>query len=161
MDNKKSFNLEGLAFGTMDGIVGILAILTGLGTVGSKIATIVGVLAAGLANSFGNAAGVHVSQESEGIHTPKEIRRLTLASFFATLFVTVILICPLLLFQFNIALVFSWILGLLILALLGYSVSVKNGKFDGKIVLEYVLIGIFVSVVAFFLGEFAKLFIDF
>ncbi len=55
---------EGIAFGLMDGIITILGVLMGLIIVGDKEVLIIGTLAAGIADSFANAAGLHVSQES-------------------------------------------------------------------------------------------------
>ena len=69
MINKHSLEV-GLSFGITSGIITTLGLMVGLhsGT-HSKVTVIGGILTIAIADSFSDALGIHISEESEGIHT--------------------------------------------------------------------------------------------
>jgi hypothetical protein len=148
---------QGMTFGVMDAIINVIGILIGLGVVGNKLTVILGILVAGLANSFGNAAGFHVSEETEGIHTRKEVWLSTLQAFAGTLIVTFILLVPPLILDLFTGITISVVMGITFLVSMGVFVG-KRMKFKrGQILhlaLEYTVIGIVVIIASYFLGYF-------
>jgi hypothetical protein len=147
---------QGMTFGAMDAIINVIGILVGLGLVGNKLAVILGILVAGIANSFGNAAGFHVSEETEGIHTRKEVWLSTVQAFIGTFSVTLILIIP--------PLVLDLFTGVVVSVLMGISLLMGLGLFVGRrlkskrkemlgLVIEYTVTGLAVIVISYILGS--------
>jgi hypothetical protein len=56
---------QGINFGVMDAVVTVLCVMIGLSLTNNKLVLLVGIFTAGMADSFANAAGMHVSQENE------------------------------------------------------------------------------------------------
>ncbi len=156
---KEHHGLQGMTFGMMDAIINVVGIIIGLSVMGNKLAVFVAILVAGIANSFGNAAGFHVSEETEGIHTRKEVWLSTVMTFVGTFVVTMILLLPLLFFNLAGAVITSVSIGIAMLLLLGLIVSRCsrfNKKRTVKLMLEYLAMGIIVIIVAYYLGIFAS-----
>ncbi len=151
--------IQGMTFGAMDAIIMVIGIVVGLGVIGDRTAVFVGILVAGIANSFGNAWGFHVSEETENIHTRKEVWVSTLLSFSGTFLSTLLLITPVLLLPLSQAIPVSVSLGILLITLISLLVSRIKGLGRGaccRLALEYVGISILVIAVSFFLGQFAS-----
>lgn len=158
MRNRKH-GLQGMTFGMMDAIINVLGIMIGLSVMGNRMAVFIAILIAGIANSLGNAAGFHVSEETEGIHTRKEVWMSTIMTFMGTFVATLILIIPILVLGLTGAVITSVVLGILMLLLLGFIVSRCSGYGKGKmarIMLEYLGMGIVVIIIAYYLGIFVS-----
>ena len=145
---------QGMTFGAMDAIINVIGILIGLGVVGNKITVILGILVAGIANSFGNAAGFHVSEETEGIHTRKEVWLSTIQAFLGTFTVTFLLLIPPLILDLFTGIAVSITLGIGLLMSLGLYVSkrLKEKISPLHLAFEYTLIGIAVIIVSYIIG---------
>lgn len=155
---KKDHGLQGMTFGMMDAIINVVGIMIGLGLMGNKLAVFVAILIAGIANSLGNAAGFHVSEETEGIHTRKEVWMSTVMTFTGTLLVTLALLVPLLVLDLVPAVLTSVSIGILLLLLLGFIVSKcqdYNRTDTIKLMAEYLVMGIVVIIIAYYIGIFA------
>ena len=156
---RKASGLQGMTFGAMDAIITVIGIVVGLGVMGNRTAVFVGILVAGIANSFGNAWGFHISEETENIHTRKEVWMSTMLSFAGTLVATMILLMPVIFFPLTQAIFLSVIIGVLIIVLIGVVVGrIQELEKRGccKLVLEYVSISMLVIVVAYYLGQLAS-----
>jgi len=88
--------LQGFTFGMMDGIITALGILMGLSALENRSVVLIGVLVAGLADSFANAA---------------------------TILMSVIISLPVLILPLRTALWISWIIGTFSLVVLGIIVA--------------------------------------
>ena len=149
---------QGVSFGVMDAVVTVLGVMIGLSVANNKIVVIIGVLTAGVADSFANAAGMHVSQETEIVHTQKEVFKSTIYCFFATLITVFILSSPVLLLPLDYSIYVSMSIGLILLVGLGYFVSSVNNKFKPhKLAIEYLIIGVSVSIICYVIGTFAEM----
>jgi hypothetical protein len=156
---RKDHGLQGMTFGMMDAIINVVGIMIGLGVMGNKLAIFVAILVAGIANSLGNAAGFHVSEETEGIHTRKEVWTSTVLAFLGTFSVTVMLLLPLLFLNLAEAVASGVSIGIFLLLVLGFVVSrrLKCSRSEMlRMMLEYLLMGVIVIVVAYYLGLFAS-----
>jgi hypothetical protein len=147
---------QGMTFGAMDAIINVIGILIGLGVVGSKTTVILGILVAGIANSFGNAAGFHVSEETEGIHTRKEVWMSTIQAFIGTFAVTFLLLLPPLLLDLVTGIIVSVVMGISLLLGMGVFVG-RRMKTKGTgmlhLAFEYTVIGLLVIAVSYILGN--------
>ena len=145
---------QGASFGVMDAIITVLGVMIGLSiTTGEKNIIIIGILTAGIADAFANAAGMHVAQETETHHTQQEVWKSTIFCFIATAVTTLVLSAPIILLSHNHGLYASIAVGLLLLIGLGYFVSKVNTRFNPvKLAVEYVIIGITVSGICYVIG---------
>jgi VIT1/CCC1 family predicted Fe2+/Mn2+ transporter len=150
----KLLGYQGIAFGIMDGVITSLGIITGLSAFQNSLVLFLAVIITGVADAFANAAGMHVSEEAEKLHGRQEVWKITLNSFFSTISVFIILATPLLFIPFHQAVLVSWIGGMLLLVWLGLFVS--EGKDKLRVVIEYVAIGVAISLISFLLGNYAK-----
>lgn len=151
---------QGISFGVMDAVVTVLGVMIGLSVTDNRFILVIGILTAGVADSFANAAGMHVAQETEIHHDEREVFKSTIFCFFATLLTVLILTLPIILIRLPYSIYLSTGIGLLLLVSLGYFVSRVNKKFKSyKLALEYLIIGISVGLICYIIGSFADLII--
>jgi VIT1/CCC1 family predicted Fe2+/Mn2+ transporter len=153
----KPLGYQGIAFGIMDGVITALGILMGLSAFQNKLILFIGIIVTGIADAFANAAGMHVSEEMEKLHERYEVWKTTFYTFFSTVLVFMILGIPILFIQFSQAIFVSWFIGMFLLVWLGYFVS--GGKDKLKIIFEYVVAGIVISLISFLIGSYARIFL--
>jgi VIT1/CCC1 family predicted Fe2+/Mn2+ transporter len=151
--------VQGMTLGAMDAIINVIGIVVGLGVIGNRTAVFIGILVAGIANSFGNAWGFHISEETENIHTRREVWMSTVMSFAGTLLSTVVLLLPVLLLPLTQAIFVTVIVGIGLIILIGLLVSRLKGLGKGdccRLIVKYVSISILVIVIAYYLGQLAS-----
>jgi hypothetical protein len=104
---KNSFK-TGLSFGLTSGIITSLGMIVGLhsGT-HSKAVVIGGILTIAIADAFSDALGIHVSQESENRHSPREVWESTVATFAAKVAFALTFILPILWLALSSAIIVS------------------------------------------------------
>jgi VIT1/CCC1 family predicted Fe2+/Mn2+ transporter len=156
---RRIHGIQGMTFGSMDAIIMVIGVVVGLGVTGNRTAVFIGVLVAGISNSFGNAWGFHISEETENLHSRREVWISTVLSFSGTLLTTFILILPVLLLPLSLAIAASVLTGLVLIVLIGLLVSRIRKLGRGgclRLLLEYVGISLLVIVVAYYLGQFAS-----
>lgn len=156
---RRVLGCQGMTFGIMDGVITVLGVMAGLFVLGDKAIIIAGMLVAGLADSLANAAGIHVSQETEGAHKRKEILMATFLAFLSTAAVTVVLTLPVILMPVQSAFFASIGIGILMIAWVGYYVSQgleKDKKGSAKLIFEYIAIAIGVIVLSSLIGVAVK-----
>ncbi len=126
----------GLSFGLTSGVITTLGLVVGLyaGT-HSRLAVLGGIITIAIADAFSDALGIHISEESEAIHSSTEIWEATLATFFFKFLVAMSFAAPLLLLPVQTAVTTCIVGGLMLLALLSWYVARS-----GKAVLEHLLI---------------------
>lgn len=150
--NREGF--QGISFGVMDAVVTVLGVMIGLSVTNNKFILLIGILTAGVADSFANAAGMHVAQETETHHGKREVFKSTIYCFFATLVTALILSLPVALLTLEYSIYVSVGIGLSLLVGLGYFVSKINNKFKPhKLAAEYLIIGVSVSVICYIIGN--------
>jgi len=161
---KQEFHgFQGLTFGAIDAIINVLGIVIGLSVITNRQVVLMGLLISGIANSLGNAVGFHVSEEAEGIHTRKEVWKATIMSGSGTFVFTLILLMPLLLMEFQTALVITVAIGIELVVLLSVTIGKKlkyNSMETAKLSLEYVSICIAVILISFSISSLINSFIS-
>ncbi len=147
---------QGIAFGVVDGVVLALGVVTGLSVLENKTTIFFSLLATGMADAFGNAAGMHVEEETEKEHSRKEVWTTTIFTFLGTLCVFALLTVPILILPLRSAVSLSWVLGISLLMALGFIVADFRGWDKRKVSIEYALWGIAASVFSYILVSLAK-----
>ncbi|MFC2099665.1 hypothetical protein ACFLSF_02415 [Candidatus Bipolaricaulota bacterium] len=144
----------GVSFGLTSAVITTLGLMVGLqsGT-GSKLVVIGGVLTIAIADAFSDALGIHVSEESENVHTPKQVWGATVATFLAKFVFALTFIVPVLLLPLSAAVVVSVAWGLSILAILSYFMARAQGERPWKIIGEHVLIAGLVIAITHWVGH--------
>ena len=139
----------GFNFGLTSGIITTLGLMVGLhsGT-HLKLVVIGGILTIAIADSFSDAMGIHISEESENIHTSKEIWEATIATFVSKFIFALTFIIPVLLFEdLSTAVIVSVIWGLSILCILSFYIAKQQKTKPWKPVLEHLSIAVIVIVI--------------
>jgi VIT1/CCC1 family predicted Fe2+/Mn2+ transporter len=144
----------GFNFGLTSGIITTLGLMVGLeaGT-HSTLAVIGGILTIAIADSFSDALGIHISEESKNRHTGKEIWEATVSTFFSKFIFAMVFIVPVLLFELYTAVIVSVAWGLLAISILSFNMARKQKESCCKVILEHIIIAIVVIVITHFVGE--------
>jgi VIT1/CCC1 family predicted Fe2+/Mn2+ transporter len=120
---------------------------------GSKLAVLGGIFTIAIADAFSDALGIHISEESEGKHTTKEIWESTGATFASKLVFALTFVIPVLLFTLQTAVIISIVWGLSALAALSYILAKDEGRAPWKVILEHMLIALVVIAATHYVGE--------
>lgn len=148
----------GLSFGVTSGIITTLGLMAGLHTgTNSKFVVIGGILIIAVADSFSDALGIHISEEFENKHTPKQIWTATISTFFSKFIFALTFVIPVLLFELSTAIIISVIWGFLALSLLSYSVSKAQKVNPWKVIGEHLFIASIVITLTHYLGDWISL----
>jgi VIT1/CCC1 family predicted Fe2+/Mn2+ transporter len=144
----------GLSFGLTSGIITTLGLMVGLhaGTQ-SKLVVIGGILTIAIADAFSDALGIHVSEESENIHSGKEIWVTTCFTFLSKFIFAFTFVIPVLLFELQTAIYVSIIWGLLILSIFSFSMGRRQKVNPWIVVGEHVGITLIVIFLTHTIGR--------
>ncbi len=144
----------GITFGLTSAVITTLGLMVGLhsGT-GSKLVVLGGVITIAIADAFSDALGIHVSEESENVHTTKQIWVATIATFLSKFVFALTFIVPVLLLPLSTAIIVSLVWGLSILTVLSYFMAKTQGKRPWKVVGEHLLIAIAVIAITHWVGD--------
>ena len=150
---KHSFKV-GFSFGLTSGIITTLGLMVGLysGT-HSKLAVIGGILTIAIADSFSDALGIHISEESENKHSSREIWESTFSTFISKFIFALSFVVPVLLLELRSAILVSITWGLLLLIVLNCCISTGKKSKRLKVILEHLAIAVIVIIVAHYVGE--------
>jgi VIT1/CCC1 family predicted Fe2+/Mn2+ transporter len=144
----------GICFGLTSAVITTLGLMVGLhsGT-GSKMVVIGGIITIAIADAFSDALGIHVSEESENIHTTKQIWISTIATFMAKFFFALTFLIPVIFLPLSTAIIVSLVWGLSILTALSHIIAKMQSKRPWKVVGEHVLIAVVVIVITHLVGD--------
>ena len=145
----------GFCFGLTSGIITTLGLMVGLNSViHSKLVVVGGILTIAIADSFSDALGIHICEESENKHTKKEIWESTFSTLFfkfiiASSFIIPVLIC----IELRTAVIISIIWGFLLLSALSFLISKEQKTKTWHVVFEHLIIAAIVIVIAYYVGN--------
>jgi VIT1/CCC1 family predicted Fe2+/Mn2+ transporter len=118
----------------------------------SKLVVIGGILTIAIADAFSDALGIHISEESENKHTPKEIWEATLSTLFFKFMFALTFIVPVLLFSLTTAIFVSVAWGLSVLSLLSFNLAKEQKEKPWKVVSEHLIIALIVIALTHYVG---------
>ncbi|MFC1478821.1 hypothetical protein ACFL57_05125 [Candidatus Margulisiibacteriota bacterium] len=143
----------GISFGLTSGIITTLGLMVGLNAgTNSKLAVIGGILTIAIADAMSDALGIHVSEESENVHTTREIWQSTISTFFFKFIFALTFIVPVLLFALSTAVIVSIAWGLSTLCLLSFFLAREQGHKAWQAMGEHLLIALGVIAATHFTG---------
>ncbi len=143
----------GFSFGLTSGVITTLGLMVGLNSgTHSEAVVLGGIVTIAIADAASDAMGIHVSEESEGRHTAKEIWTSTLSTFFSKFFFALTFVMPVLLFDLDTAVLVGIAWGLLALGFISYRMARNQEKNPVWVVGEHVLIAVVVVVLTHLVG---------
>ncbi len=150
----------GLSFGLTSGVITTLGLMVGVysGTQ-SSVAVIASVLTIAVADAMSDALGIHISEESENVHTPKEVWVATLTTFFAKFIVSSTFLIPLFLMDLKDAVLTNIAWGTLIMVVYNYFVGKKQDKNTWGVIFEHLFIAFIVVVLTYYIGVWVNEFV--
>lgn len=150
---KKSIR-TGFGFGITSGVITTLGLMIGLhSSTGSKIAVLGGILTIAVADAFSDALGIHISEESKGTHSGKEIWIATASTFLAKFFFALTFVFPAALFSLDLAIIISIVLGGFYLTIFSFYLAKKQRKNPVNVILEHLIVAIMVIIISFYIGR--------
>jgi len=151
----------GFSFGITTAVITTLGLMVGLNSgTNSQLVVIGGILTIAIADAFSDALGIHVSEESEGKHTAKEIWTSTLATFLTKIVFGLTFLVPVLIFQLSTAVIVSIAWGMLVIGVFSYYLAKQEKITAWKVVLEHLLIMTAVIVITHYLGIWIRIMFD-
>jgi vacuolar iron transporter family protein len=123
-------------------------------SIDSKMVVVGGILTIAIADAFSDSLGMHISEESEGKHSKKEIWASTIATFLTKLLFAMTFLVPVFLFRLSTAINISIVWGLLWLAAISVWMAKDQKEKPMNAVLEHLFIAVMVIVITHFVGDF-------
>jgi VIT1/CCC1 family predicted Fe2+/Mn2+ transporter len=143
----------GISFGVTSGIITTIGLLVGLSAgTNSRTAVVAGIVTIAVADSFSDALGIHISEETEGVHTPREVWGATAATFASKLLMALTFVIPVLLLPLGTATIVAVVWGALTLTALSIDMGRRQGIDPKPIVLEHLGVATLVVVAAHLVG---------
>ncbi|MCW4040505.1 MAG: hypothetical protein NWE83_07110 [Candidatus Bathyarchaeota archaeon] len=144
----------GLSFGLTSAIITTLGLMVGLHSFsGSRSIILGGILTIAIADACSDAFGIHIAEESETIHTNKEIWVATITTFVTKFGFALTFIVPVIVFELEMAINIGVIWGMVILTMLSYRIAKDQQESPWKIIGEHVAIALLVVFVTHFVGD--------
>lgn len=148
---------KGFSFGLTSGVITTLGLIVGLhSSTGSTLAVIGGIITIAIADAMSDALGIHISEESEGQHTEKEIWEATIITFITKFFFASLFIIPFLFFSLGGAIITSIAWGLFLITMMSFSLAKKQGESYLKVISEHLAITILVIIITHYVGDLVK-----
>ncbi|MGD2250263.1 MAG: hypothetical protein PVF58_17825 [Candidatus Methanofastidiosia archaeon] len=144
----------GLSFGLTSGIITTLGLMVGLhsGT-HSQSAVIGGILTIAIADAFSDAFGIHISEEFENKHTPREIWESTLSTFFSKFVFAFSFLIPVLFLSLSTAVTVSVIWGFFALSILNIYIAKEQKRNLWRVLGEHLLVALVVVITTHYVGN--------
>jgi VIT1/CCC1 family predicted Fe2+/Mn2+ transporter len=143
----------GLSFGLTSAVITTLGLMVGIysGT-HSRVAVIGAILTIAIADAFSDALGIHIAEESENKHTPKEIWEATFSTFLSKFLFAMTFVLPVLFLRLNTAIIISILWGLFLLSLFSFYLAKEQKTKPWKVIFEHLLIAIVVITATYYVG---------
>lgn len=144
----------GITFGLASGTITTLGLMVGLhaGT-HSRLVVIGGIFTIAISDAFSDAVGIHISEESENVHTAKEIWISTLATFCSKFIFSMTYVAAVLLFELRTAILFNIAWGVLLLTIVSYIIAREQKEKPWKVIGEHLFIFAVVIFLTNLVGE--------
>jgi VIT1/CCC1 family predicted Fe2+/Mn2+ transporter len=135
----------GFSFGLTSGIITTLGLMVGLETgTNSRLAVLGGILTIAIADSFSDAMGIHIAEESEGKHTAAEVWESTIVTFLTKFFFALSFALPVIFLPLNLAIMISIVYGLTLLSAFSYFIARNEKAPVWEVVGEHLFIAVLV-----------------
>ena len=151
--------ITGVSFGLTSGVITALGMIVGLhSATSSRLAVAAGIIIMAIADGLADAAGLHISEESEqekgmAKHNSREIWLTTFFTFLSVAGFILTFSIPILIFPLNIAVFVAVGWGMLLLILLNICIAKIKKERPIKLIFEHVFLALFVIAVSYYIGD--------
>lgn len=143
----------GISFGLTSGVITTLGLLVGLSAgTSSRVAVLGGIFTIAVADSMSDALGIHVAEESEGVHTQREVWTATLATFVTKLLTAVTFAIPVVLLDLEVAVGVAIVWGAALLTVLSLDLARRQDVNPRPLIIEHLGVAALVVIAAHFVG---------
>jgi len=147
---------KGFSFGFTSGIITTLGLIVGLdSSTHSTMVVIGGILVIAVADAMSDALGIHISEEAENHHTPKQIWCSTGFTFASKFVFAVQFVVPFLLYPQDLAINISIIWGLVLIAVFSYYLARVQKIKPVNVIFEHLVITVIVIIATHMIGSWA------
>jgi VIT1/CCC1 family predicted Fe2+/Mn2+ transporter len=151
---------KGFSFGLTSGIITTLGLIVGLqSSTNSQLAVIGGIVVIAIADAFSDSLGIHISEEAEERHTPREIWESTATTFLSKFAFAMSFIFPFLFLPLVPGIIVSVAWGLSLIVAFSYHLAKRQGISPYRTVGEHLLIAILVIIVTHQVGNWVSGFV--
>lgn len=146
--------LTGLSFGLTSGVITTLGLMVGLfaGT-HSRMVVIGGIFMIAIADALSDAVGIHVSEESEGTHSSRELWVSAAFTFLTKFIFALTFAVPVLLFPLTFAVATAVVWGLFLLGIFSFYLAKARKTEPWGVILEHLAVALLVIVITYYLGS--------
>ncbi len=145
----------GAMFGLTSGVITTLGLIVGLNAgTHSKAVVIGGIVTIAIADALSDALGIHISEESENVHTVKQIWAATLATFVSKALMALSFLIPVALLEMSTAIIISVIWGFTVLTILSVKLAADQRTAAWKVISEHLGIAALVIITTNIVGEY-------
>ena len=149
----KKIITSGVSFGLTSATITTLGLMMGLySSTNSKMVVIGAILIIAVADSFSDALGVHISEESKNNKTEKEVWYMTLCTLLSKFVFALSYAIPFVFCDIKIAIVVDMIWGFILLSSLSYFIAKESKEKPIKIISEHLLIATMVIITTHYIG---------
>lgn len=142
-----------MSFGLTSGVITTLGLMVGLSAgTSSRAAVLGGILTVALADSLSDALGIHVAEESEGVHTDRQIWTATATTCLAKLLSALTFAIPVVLLGLDVAVLVSIAWGAALLTALSLDLARRQKVDPRPLVIEHLMVAAVVVVAAHAVG---------
>jgi VIT1/CCC1 family predicted Fe2+/Mn2+ transporter len=143
----------GLSFGLTSGIITTLGLMVGLATgTNSRLAVIGGVATIAVADALSDALGIHISEESENLHTSREVWIATVSTAVSKGLTAASFLIPLVFLPLLPAVLVSFAWGFLLLGIISALVARLQNLRRTPVILEHFAVAVVVIVLSYEVG---------
>lgn len=144
---------KGLSFGLTSGIITTLGMVVGVNaSTSSRLAVIASIVAIAIADAFSDAVAMHVSEESEGGHSNKEVWEATISTFLAKFIFAMTFVIPIWFLALDIAVLVDLVWGLSVMTVFNVLLARSQNEKVLRVVVEHLTIAIVVVLITYFVG---------
>ncbi len=146
---------KGLSFGLTSGVITTLGMVVGVNaSTSSRLAVIAGIVAIAIADAFSDAVAMHVSEESEGGHSRRQVMEATIATFLAKFIFAMTFVLPIWFLPLDVAVLIDLFWGLSIMTVFNFLLARSQDESVIRVILEHLAIAIVVVIITYFVGLF-------
>ncbi len=144
----------GFSFGMTSGIITTMGLMVGLSSgTQSRLAVIGGILTIAIADAFSDALGIHISEESENVHSGKEIWVSTVVTFLSKFLFASTFIIPVVFLKLSHAILLNICWGLIVLGIASFILARVQRENPFKVVSEHLFIAGLVLILSHYAGK--------
>ncbi len=150
----------GIGFGLTSAVITTLGLMVGVNAgTHSRVAVIGSILTVTVADSFSDALGVHILEESQGRYSHSTVWSSTIYTFISKILIGCTFVLPLLILNLPTAIIISMVWGFMLLGVFSYYIGISEEKKTWKVIMEHEIIAIIVVFISHYVGVIISLLI--